>query len=146
MRGSAVVSTSACHAGGRGSLPGSGTLLGVKTWLSTLEIQWLCISVSFGWDTKSRWSLLSGVYARGSKRSHQTALEMCNLSWTPQYNSLNHSCVSPNMGCLEYSGPPLIRPPIQQALRWPYKGGGLCWGGTSFSGPTLKPDVITMYT
>ena len=28
-------------------------------------------------DTKSRWSLLSGVYAR----SHQSALEMCNL-WT----------------------------------------------------------------
>ena len=27
-------------------------------------------------------ALLSGVYARGSKRSHQSALEMCNLSWT----------------------------------------------------------------
>ena len=26
--------------------------------------------VSFGRDTKSRWSLLPGVYARGSKRSH----------------------------------------------------------------------------
>ena len=26
--------------------------------------------VSFGRDTKIRWSLLSGVYARGSKRSH----------------------------------------------------------------------------
>ena len=58
--------------------------------------------MSFGGDTKSRRSLLSGVYARGSKRSHQSALEMCNLSWTPQYNSLNHSCVSPKMGCLEY--------------------------------------------
>ena len=34
-RGSAVVSTSACHADGQGSLPGPGTLLGVKTWLST---------------------------------------------------------------------------------------------------------------
>ena len=33
---SAVVSMSACHAGGRGSLPGPGTLLGVKTWLSAL--------------------------------------------------------------------------------------------------------------
>ena len=33
------------------------------------------LPVSFGWDTKSRWSLLSGVYARGSKRSHQSALE-----------------------------------------------------------------------
>ena len=26
---------------------------------------------------------LSGVYARGSKTSHQSSLEMCNLSWTP---------------------------------------------------------------
>ena len=41
------------------------------------------LPVSFGGDTRSRWSLLSGVYARGSKRSHQSALEMCNLSWTP---------------------------------------------------------------
>ena len=33
---------------------------------------------------------------------------MCNLSWTPNSNlekdnSLNHSCVSPKMGCLEYT-------------------------------------------
>ena len=28
------------------------------------------LPVSFGRDTKSRWSLLSGVYARGSKKSH----------------------------------------------------------------------------
>ena len=28
------------------------------------------LPVSFGGDTKSRRSLLSGVYARGSKRSH----------------------------------------------------------------------------
>ena len=41
------------------------------------------LPVSFGGDTKSRWSLLSGVYARGCKISHQSALEMCNLSWTP---------------------------------------------------------------
>ena len=34
--------------------------------------------VSFGGYTKSRQSLLSVVYARGSKRSHQSALEMCN--------------------------------------------------------------------
>ena len=33
------------------------------------------LPVSFGGDTKSRWSLLFGVYARGSKRSHQSALE-----------------------------------------------------------------------
>ena len=28
-------------------------------------------------------SISTGVYARGSKRSHQFALEMSNLSWTP---------------------------------------------------------------
>ena len=33
---------------------------------------------------------------------------MCNLLWTPHSNlekdnSLNHSCVSPKMGCLEYT-------------------------------------------
>ena len=42
------------------------------------------------------------------KRSHQSALEMCNLSWTPNCslvnaNYVNHSHVSPNMGCLEYT-------------------------------------------
>ena len=42
-----------------------------------------CVSLCLSEETlKSRWSLLSGVYARGSKRSHQSALEMCNL-WTP---------------------------------------------------------------
>ena len=43
MRGSVVVSTPACHAFGRGSLPGPGALLGVKTWLSTLEIVYFCV-------------------------------------------------------------------------------------------------------
>ena len=57
------------------------------------------LPVSFGGDIKSRRSLLSGVYVRGSKISHQSALEMCNLSWTPHSiletgNSLNHSCFS----------------------------------------------------
>ena len=33
------------------------------------------LPVSFGGDTQSRRSLLSGVYARGSKRPHQSALE-----------------------------------------------------------------------
>ena len=67
-----------------------------------------CVSLCLSDETlKSRWSLLSGVYARGSKISHQSALEMCNL-WTPHSslekdNSLNHSCVSPKMGCLEYT-------------------------------------------
>ena len=66
------------------------------------------LPVSFGGGTKSRRSLLSGVYARGSKRSHQSALEMCNLSSTPHSNlekdnSLNNSCVGPKMGCLEHT-------------------------------------------
>ena len=44
MGGSVVVSTSACHAAGRGSLPGPGALVDcVKTWLSTLEIVYLCV-------------------------------------------------------------------------------------------------------
>ena len=42
-RGSVVASMSACHAAGRGSLPGPGALLGVKTWLYTLEIVYLCV-------------------------------------------------------------------------------------------------------
>ena len=33
------------------------------------------LPVSFRGDTKNRRSLLSGVYARGSKTSHQSALE-----------------------------------------------------------------------
>ena len=32
--------------------------------------QFPLLPVSFGRDTKSRWSLLSGVYARASKRSY----------------------------------------------------------------------------
>ena len=41
------------------------------------------LPVSFGRDTKNRWSLLSGVYVRGSKTYHTG--EMSNLSWTPYY-------------------------------------------------------------
>ena len=43
--GSLMVSTTACHAGGRrfDSRTGNMTLLGVKTWLSTLEIVNLCV-------------------------------------------------------------------------------------------------------
>ena len=49
------------------------------------------LPVSFGGDTKSRRSLLSGVYARGSKRSHQSALECvttnCRGLHAPTLNS-----------------------------------------------------------
>ena len=35
------------------------------------------LPVSFGGDTKSHRSLLSGVFVGGSKRSHQSAQEIC---------------------------------------------------------------------
>ena len=44
---------------------------GVVTFVGYLQVFILShLPVSFGRDTKSRWSLVSGVYARGSKRSH----------------------------------------------------------------------------
>ena len=53
------------------------------------------------------WSLLSGVYARGSKRSHQSALEMCNLSWTPppleKDNCKNNICIILQFECFTLS-------------------------------------------
>ena len=64
--------------------------------------------MSFGRDTKRHRSLLYGVYARGSKRSHTGGkCVTCRGRWTPHSNlekdnSLNHSCVSPNMGCAPY--------------------------------------------
>ena len=49
------------------------------TWLRNFgNSVYPALPVSFGADTKSRRSLLSGVYARGSKRPHQSALELCN--------------------------------------------------------------------
>ena len=47
----------------------------------------LTLPVSFGRDTKSWWSLLSGVYARGSKRPHTggkcvTCCGLTNSRWT----------------------------------------------------------------
>ena len=38
------------------------------------------ICLSFGRDTKSRWSLLSGVYARGSKTSHTGGVPCSGLT------------------------------------------------------------------
>ena len=49
-------------------------MLHVKTWgkffLIEGRVKPLLVPASFGRDSISRWSLLSGVYARGSKRSH----------------------------------------------------------------------------
>ena len=49
------------------------------------------LPVSFGWDGKSRWSLLSGVYARGSKRSHQSALECVTVVDSTSHSKLPRS-------------------------------------------------------
>ena len=57
------------------------------------------LPVSFGGDTKSRRSLLAGVYARGSKISHQSALDMCNLSWTPPLLVLEKDNSKSNLVC-----------------------------------------------
>ena len=54
--------------------------------------------MSFGGDAKSRGSLLSGVYAGRSKRSHTGG--KCVDSTTLE---IHHSCVSPRMGCFEYT-------------------------------------------
>ena len=68
------------------ALTGDGTILcrilGVKTWLSTLGM----VYVSFGWDTKSCWSLLSRSWCLPGpgevKDPKQWVNQMCNLSWT----------------------------------------------------------------
>ena len=51
------------------------------------------LPVSFGGDTKSRRSLLSGVYARGSKRSHQSALECVTVVDYIAHSKLPQKCV-----------------------------------------------------
>ena len=51
------------------------------------------LPVSFGGDTKSRRSLLSGVYARGSKRSHRSALECVTVVDYIAHSKLPQKCV-----------------------------------------------------
>ena len=51
------------------------------------------LPVSFGGDTKSRRSLPSGVYARGSKRSHQSALECVTVVDSTTHSKLPTSRV-----------------------------------------------------
>ena len=69
---------------------------------------------TFGVDTKSRWSLLSGVYAKGWKISHTGGKSMCNLSWTPQLlekdNSKINTVCSPNTKQNEYQRKEKHRP------------------------------------
>ena len=61
------------------------------------------LPVSFGGDTKIRRSLLSGVYARGSKISHQSALEMCNLPWSPHFSLEKDNSLVTNSTLLFYT-------------------------------------------
>ena len=57
------------------------------------------LPVSFGRDIKSRWSLLYGVYAGGSKRSHTGG--KCLACSHSLLLEKNNSCVSLTLGCLE---------------------------------------------
>ena len=57
----------------------------------------LCLSEE---TRNSRWSLLSGVYARGSKRSH-TRGKYVTYSGLTNSREKDNSCISPNLGCLE---------------------------------------------
>ena len=50
------------------------------------------LPVSFGEDTKSRQSLLSGVYARGSKIPHQSALECVTVVDSTAHSKLPQKC------------------------------------------------------
>ena len=58
------------------------------------------LPVSFGRHTKSQWSLLSGVYARGSKRSHAGG-KFVSCSGLTNSREKDNSCVSPSLGCLD---------------------------------------------
>ena len=55
------------------------------------------LPLSFGGDSKSSWSLLlvSGVYARESKRSHQSALECVSVTVVDStaHSKLPQTCV-----------------------------------------------------
>ena len=61
----------------------------------------LHLTVPFGRDTKtkSRWSPLSGVYVKGSKRSH-TGGKCVTCSGLTHSREKDNSCVSPGLGCL----------------------------------------------
>ena len=51
------------------------------------------LPVYFGGDTKSRRSLLSGVYARGSKRPHQSSLECLTVVDSTAHSKFPQKCV-----------------------------------------------------
>ena len=67
----------------------------VKTFrFGTLAIPFTpSLPVSFGGDTNSRRSLLSGVYARGSKIYHQSALECVTVVDSCSHSKKKQKCV-----------------------------------------------------
>ena len=92
------------HASSPGSRPGLGEYYSRCKNLATLEIVNLCLS----YETVKAVGPFYLVSMPGEVKD-PTRGYMCNLSWTPHSNlekdnSLkNHSCVSPKMGCLEYT-------------------------------------------
>ena len=60
----------------------------------------LHLPVSFRRDTKSRWSPISGVYVKGSKRSH-TGGKCVTCSGLTNSREKDNFCVSPSLGCLD---------------------------------------------
>ena len=85
------------------------------------------LPVSFGWYTKSRWSLLSCVYARGSKRSHQSELECVTV-----VDSTSHSKPPPEVRLCGWKSCPALKKEeenrhkkntiLQSELAWPTSG------------------------
>ena len=96
----AVDSTPAWHAGDLGSIPGPGMLYYRYKNLA-LNISY-CVSLCLSEDTLKAVDPFYLVSMPGEVKN-----SMCILSWPPHCslekdNSLNHSCVSPSMGCLDY--------------------------------------------
>ena len=60
------------------------------------------LPVTFGGDTESRRSLLPGVYARGERKNSHTRGK-CVTCHGLHNSEINHFCISPRMGCLEYT-------------------------------------------
>ena len=90
---------SAWHAAGRGfdSRTRHVSLLGVKTWLSTLEIVY-CLSE----ETLKAVGPLYLVSMPGEVKYPTQGVNR-QIPCRGLHTSLNHSCVSPKMSCLEYT-------------------------------------------
>ena len=105
--GSVVVSRLALHAGYLGSNPRPGMLY-FRCKNRTLNFG-DCVSMRLSDETLKAVGPSYLVTMKGEVKDPTQAVNtiMCNLSWMPfssleKDNSLNHSSVSPGMGCLEY--------------------------------------------